>query len=149
MRPFVMALVLATAASMMLAAPAHAQQTPNARVFNSGSGVILYTIKSDKTADFEMVMNRTKEALNKSDKPGRKQQAATWKVFKSADPGAGGNALYVMIIDPAVKDADYNVINILNEAFPTEVQALYKSYTDSFASGLVPINLIPISDFGK
>ena len=149
MRPFVMALVLAIAASMMLAAPAHAQQTPNARVFNSGSGVILYTIKSDKTADFEMVMNRTKEALTKSDKPGRKQQAATWRVFKSADPGAGGNALYVMIIDPAVKDADYNVINILNEAFPTEVQALYKSYTDSFASGLVPINLVPISDFSK
>ena len=149
MRPFVMAFVLATAVSMMFAAPAHAQQTPNARVFNSGSGVILYTIKSDKTADFEMVMNRTKEALTKSDKPGRKQQAATWKVFKSADPGAGGNALYVMIIDPSVKDADYNVINILNEAFPTEVQALYKSYTDSFASGLVPINLVPISDFSK
>jgi len=149
MRPFVMALVLATAASMMFAAPAQAQQTPNARVFNSGSGVILYTIKADKTADFEMVMTRTKEALTKSDKPGRKQQAATWQVFKSADPGAGGNALYVMIIDPAIKDADYNVINILNEAFPTEVQALYKAYTDAFASGLVPINLIPISDFSK
>jgi hypothetical protein len=148
MRPFVMAFVLATCASAMLATPAHAQ-TPNARVFNSGSGVILYTIKTDKTADFEMVMNRTKEALNKSDKPGRKQQAATWRVFKSADPGANGNALYVMVIDPAIKDADYNVINILNEAFPTEVQALYKSYTESFASGLVPINLIPVLDFGK
>jgi hypothetical protein len=149
MRPFVMTLVLAPAASMIFAAPAHAQQTPNARVFNSGSGVILYTIKADKTADFEMVMNRTKEALNKSDKPVRKQQAATWKVFKSADPGANGNALYVMVIDPAVKDADYNVINILNEAFPTEVQALYKAYTDAFASGLVPINLIPLAEFGK
>jgi hypothetical protein len=148
MRPFVIALALATAASVMLPAPAHAQ-TPNARVFNAGSGIILYTIKSDKNADFEMVMNRTKEALTKSDKPGRKQQAATWKVFKSADPGANGNALYVMIIDPAVKDGDYNVINILNEAFPTEVQALYKTYTEAFASGLVPINLIPVVDFSK
>jgi hypothetical protein len=148
MRPFVMALVLAMAASMTFAAPAHAQ-TPNARVFNGGSGVILYTIKSDKTADFEMVMNRTKEALTKSDKPGRKQQAATWRVYKSTDPGANGNALYVMIIDPAIKDADYNVINILNEAFPTEVQALYKAYTEAFASGLVPINLVSVVDFSK
>ena len=69
-----------------MAAPARAQQAPNARVFNAGSGVILYTIKADKTADFEMVMNRTKEALGKSAKPERKQQAANWKVFKSADP---------------------------------------------------------------
>src|SRR5438477_12491721 len=103
MRPFVMALVLATAASALVAAPAHAQ-TPNARVFNAGSGIILYTIKSDKTGDFEMVMNRTKEALTKSDKPGRKQQTATWKVFNSAEPGAGGNAPCVITIYPAVKD---------------------------------------------
>jgi hypothetical protein len=94
-------------------------------------------------------MNKTKEALGKSDKPGRKQQAATWKVFKAAEAGANGNVTYVMVMDPSVKDADYNVINILNEVFPTEIQALYKTYTESFASGLIPINLIPVTDFGK
>jgi len=157
MRPFVMALVLATAASALGAAPASAQTpppaaapaTPNARVFNSGSGLILYTIKADKTADFESVMSKTKEALGKSAKPERKQQAATWKVFKAAEAGANGNVTYVMVMDPAIKDADYNVINILNEVFPTEIQALYKTYTESFASGLIPINLIPVADFGK
>jgi hypothetical protein len=148
MRPFLMALALAVAVSAIAAVPADAQ-APNARVFNSGSGLILYTIKADKTADFETVMNRTKEALSKSAKPERKQQGSSWRVFKSADPAAGGNVLYVMVIDPALKDADYNVINILNEVFPTEVQALYKAYTESFASGLVPINLIPVVDFGK
>jgi hypothetical protein len=132
MRPFLMALVLAIAASAMVAVPADAQ-TPNARVFNSGSGLILYTIKAANTADFENVMNRTKEALGKSAKPERKQQAATWRVFKSADPAAAGNVMYVMVIDPAIKDADYNVINILNEVFPAEVQALYKAYTEAFA----------------
>jgi hypothetical protein len=156
MRPFVMALALATAVSALNAVPASAQTppaaapaTPNARVFNSGSGLILYTIKADKAADFESVMAKTKEALGKSDKPGRKQQAATWKVFKAAEAGANGNVTYVMVMDPSVKDADYNVINILNEVFPTEIQALYKTYTESFASGLIPINLIPVSDFGK
>src|SRR3954466_12962761 len=153
MRFFVMAVVLATAASAIGAAQAPAQTqapaTPNARVFNSGSGLILYTIKADKAADFESVMAKAKEALGKSAKPERKQQAATWKVFKAAEAGANGNVTYVMIMDPSIKDADYNVINILNEVFPTDIQALYKTYTESFASGLIPINLIPVSDFSK
>ena len=31
-------------------------------------------------------MNKTKEALMKSEKPERKQQAASWKLFKSDTP---------------------------------------------------------------
>ena len=100
------------------AAPAQqAQPRPNPRVFPTDGGMVLNFIKPDKTADFEMVMAKLKEALEKSDKPERKQQAASWKVFKSPDP-AGGNVLYVFIIDPAVKGADYSVSNILAEAFP-------------------------------
>jgi hypothetical protein len=142
-----MIFVLALAVLAGSIVPAHAQQTPNARVFNGGAGLILYTIKADKVADFEMVMNKTKEALGKSDKPGRKEQAAHWKLFKSDTPGQNGNVTYVMVIDPAIKDADYNVINILNEVFPAEIQALFKSYTEAFASGLIPINVVPVVDF--
>ena len=54
-----------------------------------------------------------------------------------------------MIIDPALKDADYNIVNILNEAFPAEIQALFKQYTEAFASGLIPINLVPVVDYSK
>ncbi len=144
MRRMIFVLALAVLAGSL--APAYAQ-TPNARVFNGGAGVILYTIKGDKTADFEMVMNKTKEALAKSAKPERKQQAASWKVFKSDAASTGGTVTYVMVIDPALKDADYNVINVLNEAFPAEIQALFKAYTEAFASGLIPINLVPVVDF--
>jgi hypothetical protein len=144
MRRMVFVLALAVLAGSFV--PAYAQ-TPNARVFNGGAGLILYTIKADKAADFEMVMNKTKEALAKSDKPGRKEQAAHWKLLKSDAAAANGNVTYVMLIDPAVKDADYNVINVLNEVFPAEIQALFKSYTESFASGLIPINLVPVTDF--
>ena len=143
------AITLALAVLALSAATADAQQTPNARVFNGGAGLILYTIKPGSTADFEMVLNKTKEALTKSDKPDRKQQAATWRVYKSDQAGANGNVTYVMIIDPALKEADYNIVNILNEAFPAEIQALFKSYTESFASGLIPINLVPVVDYGK
>ena len=40
-------------------------------------------------------------------------------------------------------------INILNEAFPAEIQALFKSYTESFVSGLIPINLVSVVDYSK
>ncbi len=123
-----------------------AQAAPAARVFASDAGMVLNFIKPDKTADFEAVMAKLKEALNKSDKPERKQQAQSWKVFKSPDPAAGGNVLYVFIIDPAVKGADYTVSTILNEGFPQEVQALYKQYAESYASGQNFVNLTLVTD---
>lgn len=126
-----------------------AQAAPAARVFASDAGMVLNFIKPDKTADFEAVMGRLKEALAKSEKPERKQQAATWQVFKSPDPAAGGNVLYVFLINPSVKDADYTVSTILNEAFPTEVQALYKQYAEAYASGQNFVNLTLVTDMGK
>jgi hypothetical protein len=90
-------------------------------------------------------LNKTKEALMKSEKPERKQQAASWRVYKSDAAGANGNVTYVMLIDPAVKEADYNIVNILVEAFLPKFRPLFKTYTESFASGLIPINLVPSS----
>jgi hypothetical protein len=129
--------------------PAAAQAAPTTRTFANDGGMVLNFIKPDKTADFEAVVAKLKEALNKSEKPERKQQAATWKVFKSPDPAAGGNVLYVFVIDPSVKGADYTVSTILAEAFPTEVQDLYKKYAESYASGQNFVNLQLISDLGK
>jgi pyruvate/2-oxoglutarate dehydrogenase complex dihydrolipoamide acyltransferase (E2) component len=126
-----------------------AQAAPTARMFASDAGMVLNFIKPDKTADFEAVIGKLKEALQKSAKPERKQQAASWKVFKSPDPAAGGNVLYVFMIDPSVKGADYTVSTILSEAFPTEVQTLYKQYADAYASGQNFVNLSLVSDLGK
>ena len=132
------------------AAPAQqAAAPPAARTFASDAGMVLNFIKPDKTTDFEAVIAKLKEALQKSEKPERKQQAASWKVFKSPDPAAGGNVLYVFMIDPSVKGADYTVSTILAEAFPTEVQALYKQYAEAYASGQNFVNLSLIADLGK
>jgi hypothetical protein len=114
MRVITLALaVFAVTAGPSLAQDAAAPAVPNARVFNGGAGLILYTIKPGSTADFEMVLNKTKEALMKSEKPERKQQAASWRVYKSDQAAANGNVTYVMIIDPSIKNADYNIVNIL------------------------------------
>ncbi|MBW8862768.1 MAG: hypothetical protein JF601_10445 [Acidobacteria bacterium] len=126
-----------------------AQAAPTARTFGNDAGMVLNFIKPDKTADFEAVVAKLKEALAKSDKPERKDQAKSWQVFKSPDPAAGGNVLYVFLINPAVKGADYTVSNILAEAFPTEVQTLYKQYAEAYASGQNFVNLALVSDLGK
>src|SRR5262245_31329895 len=133
------------------AAPAQqAQAAPTTRVFGSDAGMVLNFIKADKTADFERVVGKLKEALQKSEKPERKQQAMSWKVFKSPEPAAGGNALYVFVIDPAVKGADYTVSNILAEAFPTDqVNTLYKQYAEAYAQGQNFVNLALVTDLGK
>jgi hypothetical protein len=125
-----------------------AQAVSNARLFNNDAGMVLNFIKPDKTADFEAVMAKLKEALEKSEKPERKQQAAGWKVFKSADP-AGANVLYVFIIDPSVKGADYQVSNIIAEAFPTEANELLKKYAESYAQGMNILNLSLLQNLGK
>ena len=122
------------------AAPA-AQPAKNPYVFTGDGAMTLNFIKADKTADFEMVIGKLKEALQKSSNPARKQQATGWKFFKAAEAGPNGSVLYVSVVDPAVKGADYTVSTILSEAFPTEVQALYKTYSEAYVSQ----NLINLS----
>ena len=144
------ALGLLTAALGAPPVHAQAQAAPAARVFASDAGMVLNFIKPDKTADFESVISKLKEALTKSEKPERKQQAASWKVFKSPDPAQGGNVLYVFMIDPAVKGADYTVSTILAEVFPpAEVNTIYKQYAESYATGQNFVNLALVSALGK
>jgi hypothetical protein len=126
------------------------QVPPNVHVFASDAGMVLNFIKPDKTADFESVVQKLKDALQKSEKPERKQQAASWKVFRSPEAAQGGNALYVFIIDPAVKGADYTVSNILAEAYePAELNEVFKTYSASYASGQNIVNLTLIAALGQ
>src|SRR5262249_31579866 len=73
------------------AAPA-AQANPF--IFPGDAGVVLNFVKADKAGDFEMILGKVKEALAKSDKPERKQQATGWKVFKASEPGPNGAVIY-------------------------------------------------------
>ena len=140
-------IVLGVMTGLLSAGVAQAQDAPKANpyVFAGDGAVLLNFIKADHAADFEMILGKLKEALAKSEKPERKQQAESWKVFKANEAGPGGAAIYVSVIYPSVKGADYTVTTILNEAFPTEVQDLYKKYADAFATP--PGNLLNIKLF--
>ena len=117
------------------AAPAQpAAAAPNPFVFNGDAGAIMNFVKADKTADFEMVLGKLKEALAKSEKPERKQQAAGWKVLKASEPGA-----------------EYSVGNILVEAFGAEGQALYKTYSEAYGTPAIGalLHLSKVTELGK
>ena len=86
------ALVGSSVQGAQAAAPAQAEPAKSPFAFAADGALVLNYIKPDKTADFEDVIAKLKEALAKSEKPERKQQAASWKIFKQADPvPAGGN----------------------------------------------------------
>jgi hypothetical protein len=141
------ALAAATAGAQA-AAPAQAEAAKSPFAFAGDGALVLNYIKADKTADFEMVVGRIKEALAKSENPQRKEQAAGWKVFKAAEPGPNGSVLYlyVWIVDPVAKGTEYSVSAILTEAFPAEAAALYKTLADAY-SGQAIINLTTTADF--
>lgn len=131
------------------AAQAQSGQAAQGLVFGADAGVVFNVIRPDKAADFEMVMGRVKDALQKSDNPVRRQQAAGWKVFKAQEPDAKGNVLYLYVMDPAVKDADYTVSRILAEVFPTEAQELWPKFRDAYAGGQNRLNLSLVVDFSR
>ena len=116
------------------AAVASAQEAKQAPVMtlDGDAAVITILIKPDKTADFDAVIAKYREALGKSDNATRKQQLAGMKFFKATQP-ANGNAVYIIYVDPVVKGEEYDITRVITEVFPTEVQAIYQKYKDSFA----------------
>ena len=94
--------------------------------------VVIVLIKPDKTADFETVLAKYKEALSKSDKPARKEQLAGLKIYKSPT-AMGGNTAYIFSADPVVKGEEYDITRVINEVFPSEVTDMFNKYKEAYA----------------
>ena len=104
--------------------------------------VVIVLIKPDKTADFEAVLAKYKEALSKSDKPARKEQLAGLKIYKSPT-AMGGNTAYIFLADPIVKGEEYDITRVINEVFPSEVTDMFNKYKESYAGRqIIPLNKI-------
>jgi len=144
LRVFVSGIALAgmTLAGATVASAQEAKPAP-ALTLEGDSSVITILIKPDKTADFESVIAKYKEALEKSDNPTRKKQLAGMKFFKSPTV-AQGNAMYIIYVDEVVKGEEYDITRIVTEVFPVEVQTVYQKYKDSFAGRqIIPLNKVP------
>ena len=126
--------------------PAAAAQEPEKPVLplEGAATQITILIKPDKTADFESVLAKYKEALAKSEKPARKQQLDGITVYKSTQPGPQGNAVYFMMVDPVVPNEEYDFTRVINEVFPSEVQEIFNKYKEAFAGrGIAPLAKLP------
>jgi hypothetical protein len=99
--------------------------TPQEYLFPSGAGVLFFHVHPDKTADFEGVVARLSEVLDKVGESSRKQQAASWRIYKSAE-APRGSVIYMFFFDPAVFGADYDPVKVLSEALPADVKSLYE-----------------------
>jgi hypothetical protein len=120
------------------AAPAQAENP----TFSAPAGLLLVQIKPDKTADYEAMITKLKDALSKSEKPERKAMAKAWKVFKATEPAAG-NTLYVHVIDASAPGDYTNPLRIISEVFPTEVQDIYTKVKEGFVqTGLLNLTLL-------
>jgi hypothetical protein len=129
------------------ASPPQTQSTPLA--FASNTGMVFSPIKPDHVTAFEEVLGKLREALAKSVDPVRKQQASGWKVYKATEPYQN-NVLYISIMEPAVKGADYNVFPILQEAFgDVAAREIFEKYRAAFGAGLSVLNLTPVAATGK
>ena len=165
-RPFVtstVGLALALAPAMLFAqTPAPAGQPPAAQApaepakpaapklsLTTPSGVLLVPIKPDQTAAFEEFAKKLKAGLANTQDATLKQQAAGLKIFKSSEP-FGPNALYVILIDPVVPNAEYDVFAMLQKTMtPEELRApetaeMWKRFQAAFASGPSRLSLTPI-----
>ena len=123
---------------------------PQKTTFIGDAVIQAVSVNADKVADYEAVMGKLKEALAKSARPEAKAQAAGWKVFKNAVPNPDGTLVYVHVINPVIKDADYSVLNNAYEAVPAaEQRALYDTYRAALKAPLFVIQGALTSDFGK
>jgi hypothetical protein len=125
------------------------QVAASARVFKSGAGLMLKYVRPNRVSDFEATLSRLKEALDRSNDPRRRRQAAGWRVFRAAETSLNGDIIYVFEINPVVPDADYSVATILAEAFPSEAEFLFRRYADSYAAQQNVVNLSLIAALGE
>ena len=107
------------------------------------SAIVLLLIKGDKTADFETVIAKYREAFSKSDNPKRKEQLAGMTFLKSPTP-MGGNTAYIFRVDPVVKGEEYDITRVIYEVFPSEATDMFNKYKDAFAGRqIIPLNKLP------
>lgn len=116
----------------------------SARTFMAPAGIIFNAVRPDRVADFEIVMGYLRAALEKSTDPAVQAQARGWRIFKATEPGPNATVLYLFLLDPAAPGVDYGLGRILSDAYPDQVQDIWKLYSGALAGGGTLLNLTPV-----
>jgi hypothetical protein len=129
MRPAVIALTVwiglsASPSRLMAQAPPAVPASAADYRFGAPTGMLVFHVHRDRTGDFEQVMNRVATGLRATSSQLRQDQAAGWRFFRARD--ASDTVIYVVIVDPVVREADYDPVKMLTEFVPAEAAALYE-----------------------
>src|ERR1041384_8663454 len=129
----------------------YAQSAPTKTTFTGDMVLMAFAINADKTSDYEKVIGSLKDSLSKSEAPEAKQQLAGWKVIKSATPNPDGSIVYIHIISPVVKDADYSIMNNIYTAVkdPAAAKAVFDMYRGADRRALFVIQGPLVNDLSK
>jgi hypothetical protein len=144
--------MLALAPVALIAQDQPAAQPPAAPklAFTTDAGMLLIQIKGDQTAAFEELVAKLKAGAAKATDATIKQQLSTLKVYKTAEGAGGGNALYVVLLDPASKGVEYELFVLAQKTMtPDELRApetieFFKKATGAFAAGYNKLSLTPV-----
>jgi len=128
-----------------------AQTAPQKTTFTGDVVIQAFAINPDKTADYEQIVTKLKDALSKSEAPEAKEQLAGWKVIKNAMPNPDGTIVYIHVISPVVKNADYSIMNNIYSAVkdPAEQKAVYDMYRGALKAPLFVIQGPMVADLSK
>src|SRR5262245_55246391 len=97
--------VAAWAAAAVLAAGHARAQTV---VFTSDVGLIAYTVRADRAAAMETVLDRLVQGLKAPASAEHPRLAVSLRVLKAVDP-AGGNVMYVLLTEAPLAGVDYSI----------------------------------------
>jgi hypothetical protein len=129
------------------AAAAPAQPAAPKLTFKTNSGMLLVQVKPDQTAAFEEMIAKLRAGAGAATDDKVKQQASV-KVYKSSEPGAGGNAFYVLLYDPATPGTEYNWLTVINSTMTPEQQrdpATRDMYT-KWAGSVAAMNILNLTE---
>ena len=114
------------------------------RTFQAPAGMVLNFVQAANAGGFEQVVRQLVQSMAAGEDPEHQEQAAGWTMYRVREPGPNNNVAYVWLLDPVVTTANYAVPQLLNEAFPEQVQQLYETFNQSFGAGQVLLNLDPV-----
>jgi hypothetical protein len=117
--------------------------------FSTPAGLLLVQIKPDQTAVFEEMVTKLKSNLAASTDSALKSSMTGFKIYKAAEP-MQSNALYVVIIDPATANSEYDFFMLMQKTMTPEqlrdpaVVEEFKKWSGAFAAGYNKLTLTPI-----
>ena len=92
------------------------------------------------------MIRAVQEALAKDADPTRKSAAKGWRVYKSSEADAKGNAVYIHLMLPTVTGFDYRPSLLLDELVKELAPELLSKYQEAFA---MPPSKLSLTEFAN